>query len=69
MEPWEAEEQRQLRWQRRISRLPKCVCCGDPILTEKYLDLTAFGLKDYACEECLDANTGYSEYLLDDYPD
>lgn len=53
MEPWQEEELRLLR----LERLPhsRCVCCGE-IITAEYLDLTAFGLKGYGCQGCVDGN-------------
>ena len=63
MEPWLWDAQYQTAWEQRKKRLPRCDCCGDPIWTEKYLDLSAFGLEGYACEACLDENTGYTQHL------
>lgn len=42
---------------RREDRLPKCVCCEAPILSETYLDLEPFGLSGYVCEGCVSDNT------------
>lgn len=65
MEPWMWDAAHQSAWERRKKRLPQCVCCGDPLWTEKYLDLSAFGLEGYACEACMEENTGYSQHLED----
>lgn len=54
MEPWQEEELRQMRQDRRP--LPRCVCCAETVVTEKYLDLSAFGLKALACQRCVEGN-------------
>ena len=52
MEPWEEE----LAWQRQGERLRlrqhRCHCCERPIITERYLVLSAFGLNARVCEDC-----------------
>ena len=63
MEPWMEEEQRQARWHSRLSRLPRCACCDEPIATERYLNLNAFGIAAAACETCVEQNFGAWEAL------
>ncbi|MBR4864722.1 MAG: hypothetical protein IKU07_09105 [Oscillospiraceae bacterium] len=52
MEPWEEE----LAWQRQGEQLrqrrPRCHSCERPITTERYLELSAFGLDARVCEDC-----------------
>ena len=40
----------------RLMRRPRCVCCGCHILTETCLDLSGFGLSEYACHSCVKNN-------------
>ena len=63
MEPgvWEALRQQRLEYRRQ--RRPRCVCCGEHIGSEEYLDLTNFGLRGFACGRCVEANTGDTEEL------
>ena len=56
MEPWEEEAQRQWRVEREQAKLPRCQCCGEPIVSEQYLDLEPFGVDAYACESCVEDN-------------
>ena len=56
MEPWQQELQRQWQVQRTNSRLPKCQCCGEPVVTEQYLDLAPFGVNARACGRCVENN-------------
>jgi hypothetical protein len=51
------EEARDLAYTARIMRRPRCERCDTPILSESYLDLSAFGLNGLACERCVNANT------------
>ena len=63
MEPWREEMRHYEALEARRRRYPTCVCCQEPIRTEYYLDLSAFGLAGYACEACVEENTGYTENL------
>lgn len=54
MEPWQEEDLRQLRLAARRARLPRCACCDEHIPTERFLDLSPFGLNAVACENCLE---------------
>ena len=54
MEPWVEEEMRQWQVGRQHRRLPRCVCCGEVVVSERYLDLEAFGLKGVGCERCVE---------------
>lgn len=49
----------------RMMRRPVCNCCGNPILSDTYLDLSDLGSSGYVCERCVDACT-YSTVDLDD---
>lgn len=51
----------------RMMRKPKCVKCEKPILSEKYLDLSDFGLDGFVCERCVDRHTHYTDDLDEDY--
>lgn len=62
-DPVVQEEDRQLAYTAKRMRMPRCLCCNEHIWTEKYLDLSAFGLNGYACEECVKHNQGYSDDL------
>ena len=64
MEPWLQEELRQIHLAARRARLPRCACCGEPIPTERFLDLRPFGLGAVACETCVEENFSYTEDLL-----
>lgn len=52
MEPWEEESAWQRQWEQLRQRLIRCYCCEKPITTERYLDLSAFGLNARLCEDC-----------------
>lgn len=56
-DPIEQERRRDLAYTARITRRPRCECCGGHLLSESYLDLAAFGLQGIACERCVDNNT------------
>ena len=56
MEPWQEEDLRQLRLDQRRAALPRCYCC-DRIIDSEFLDLTPFGIRAMACEECVGDNT------------
>ena len=60
MEVWQEEEMRQLRLERQRAMLPRCVCCGQPVVSERYLDLEAFGLKGVGCERCVEKAMEYN---------
>ena len=63
-DPYDAgqqEEIRDARYSKWRSRLPRCACCGEPIESEKYLDLEPFGLQDRACEGCVRLHSRYME--------
>lgn len=47
----------------RLMRRPLCAGCGCRIVSETCLDLSPFGLKDYACERCIQNNTQYTDDL------
>lgn len=63
MEPWQQEALRQLCFDARQRRRPRCQCCGEHIRTERFAALEPFGLGGYACERCLEASMGYTEDL------
>ena len=52
MEPWEEEIAWQWQNAQLQDRLPRCHCCERPITTERYLELSAFGLNARVCEDC-----------------
>ena len=54
MEPWVEEEMRQMRLERERDKLPRCVCCNQPVVSERYLELEGFGLKGVGCEGCVE---------------
>ena len=56
MEPWQQEALLQLQTDRRRNLRPRCHCCDEPILSERFLDLEAFGLQAMVCEDCVSAN-------------
>lgn len=58
-------ERMDLAYTVRIMRRPCCECCGERILSEKYLDLSPFGLNGVACERCVENNT-FATCDLDD---
>ena len=64
MEPWLQEELRQIHMAARRARLPRCACCGEPVGTERFLDLRGFGLQALACETCVEENFRYTEELI-----
>ena len=47
----------------RMMRKPKCVKCEMPILSEKYLDLSDFGLDGFVCERCVENATHATDDL------
>ena len=49
----------------KLMKRPKCACCGLPIISETYLDLSDFGLEGFACERCVEHNTYDTEDLED----
>lgn len=63
MEPWVEEMRRQNALEALQKRFPACICCDEPIRTERYLDLEAFGIRGYVCEDCMEENTGYADHL------
>lgn len=56
-DPIEQERSRDLAYNARLMRRPRCQCCGCPVISETYLDLEPFGLKGVACERCIEGNT------------
>lgn len=60
-------ERMDLAYTARIMRRPCCECCGEHILTERYLDLSPFGINGVVCERCVDRNTADTTDLDDDY--
>ena len=54
MEPWQQEALRELLLSKRLR--PTCRCCGQPIDSDRYLDLEDFGIRAAACEDCVDRN-------------
>lgn len=50
---------------RREARMPKCICCEKPILSETYLDLKNMGGAGYVCESCVENNTYFTADLED----
>lgn len=50
-----------LAYTARVLRLPRCIACGSPILTEKYLDLEPFGIKGLGCEACMDKHSHWTD--------
>ena len=64
-DPVTLEEGRQLRWDRRVARRRRCVCCEEPVRSEVYLDLEPFGVKGVVCEGCRERYT-YPVEVLDD---
>ena len=54
MEPWQAEQMRLRELERRSSI--QCVCCREQVRTERFLDLSDFGLREVACERCVENN-------------
>lgn len=47
----------------RVLRRPRCILCELPITTEKYLDLTDFGINGLSCERCMERSSHWSEDL------
>lgn len=60
MEPWVEEEMRQWALEQERSQLPRCVCCGEAVLSERYLELESFGLKGVGCERCVEKAMEYN---------
>ena len=54
LEGYLMEERRQIGWDRVVGKRPVCVRCGEPVVTEQYLDLEPFGLRGIACGRCRD---------------
>ena len=52
MDLWLLEELRQRRCAAR--RRPVCLCCGENVATERYLDLSPLGVEGEACERCVE---------------
>lgn len=50
IEPFEAEERRQARWDRYLAGLPRCRDCGRPVVTEDCLCMDAGA---YLCWDCV----------------
>lgn len=50
-------------WQKRLSRRPLCLSCGQSIDTELCLDLQALQLPGQLCEHCIRRHTRYTEDL------
>ena len=61
MEPWVEEELHQMRLERERARLRRCVCCGEAVMSERYLDLEGFGLKGVGCERCVEKAMEYND--------
>ena len=61
MEPWLWEMGRQRQLDRRLKQMPRCVCCGEHISTERCLKLVEFGLQGYACEDCVELEMRHTE--------
>ncbi len=61
MEPWVEEQMRQMGLERERDKLPRCVCCGEPVVSERYLDLDSFGLKGVGCEGCVEKAMEYTD--------
>ena len=66
-EPADDFQLRDLAYTARVMRRPRCVCCEEPILSETYLDLSAFGLNEVVCERCVDKHTHDTDDLDEDY--
>ena len=62
MEPWVEEEMRQLRLERARGRMMRCVCCGEAVDTERFLNLERFGLKAVGCERCVEKEMEFTDY-------
>ena len=54
VEVWQEEEIYQRRLEKARGRLMRCVCCGEIVDTERFLDLARFGLKAVGCERCVE---------------
>lgn len=59
--PWQEEEMRQLGLERERAKRPRCVCCGEAVMSERYLDLEDFGLKGAGCERCVEKAMEYND--------
>ena len=53
--PWQQEAQEQLGQERQRRLLPRCNGCGEPVETERRLELERFGVRGVACEDCVAA--------------
>ena len=62
LEGYVMEERRQVRWDRVVGKRPVCVRCGEPVVTEQYLDLEPFGLRGIACGRCRDRCSHWVEW-------
>ena len=56
---WEAHDREQSK---KLERLPKCFCCGEPIQQEMAVCLDGFG---YLCDDCIKNNM--EDVTNDDY--
>ena len=52
-EPYHLEARHQLHLHRRGQRLPICLHCGQPIVTEYLLSLVEFGVPGALCQVCV----------------
>lgn len=66
-DPVAQEASRDARHVAWLSRLPRCLGCGDPITSEMYLDLEPFGIQGRACEQCYRRHMHYTDDLEDAY--
>ena len=66
-DPLEQEARRDQRRVAWLSKLPRCLGCGDPITSEMYLDLEPFGIQGRACERCCGHHMHYNDVLEDFY--
>ena len=46
-----------LAYTAKVMHRPRCECCGSPLTGDQYMDLEPFGLKGYACEQCIDKHS------------
>ena len=63
----EQEARRDRAYAQRLMHRPRCQGCGCPVISETYLELDIFGIRGLACEQCVRANTRYTENLEGDY--
>lgn len=64
MEPWQQEVLHQLQIDRRREERPRCYCCEEPILSERFLDLDAMGIEAKVCEECVAENMRFTADIV-----